>query len=60
MYPSMQWVGGVYPSMRWTGRQTPPGQTPPPTETAIEAGGMHPPGMHSCSFYFYFGDLSRH
>ena len=29
------------------GRQ-PPGQTPPPQETAAEAGGVHPTGMHSC------------
>ena len=31
------------------GRQPPSGQTPPPRETATEAGGTHPTGMHSCS-----------
>ena len=62
VYPSMQRAGGVCPGgVIDTSGQTPPGQIlPPPTETATEAGGAHPTGMHSCSFYFYFGDLSRH
>ena len=37
---------GVYPSMHW-GRH-PPGQTPPPQQTANAADGTHPTGMHSC------------
>ena len=35
----------------YTARQTPPRQTPPSPEMAIEAGGRHPTGMHSCFMY---------
>ena len=38
-------MGGVYTP--WA--DIPPGrQHPPPPETATEAGGTHPTGMHSC------------
>ena len=49
---------GLYPSIQWAGGEHPPGQIPPPradttsrhlpNEMAIEAGGTHPTGMHSC------------
>ena len=37
--------GGVCLSACW---DTPPGQTPPPQQTATAADGTHPTGMHSC------------
>ena len=43
--------GGVYPSMNGAGGSCPGGCLPPPptpTQTAFEAGGTHPTGMHSC------------
>ena len=40
MYPSMQSAGGVRPG------QIPPAGHP---ETATEADGTHPTGMHSCN-----------
>ena len=42
--------GGVHPLGRHPPGLTPtPRQTPPPQQTASEADGTHPTGMHSCS-----------
>ena len=46
---------GVYPSMQWGAH---PLDTPP--ETAVEASGMHPTGMHSCFVCNHFDSPLYH
>ena len=65
VYPSMQWgmsafgSGGVHSLGR---HLSIPSRRPPP-ETATEAGGTHPTGMHSCcsdAFWFQKHHISPH